>query len=194
MFLFTVNNNLNLFYNSLYYAYTWHHIRIIRQQWQSLIMERWCITEREYMGLCFVTTWYKCSFFQLNYALWEQGRGGAPSAGAGILLQLLEETAREQVFLGSLWRGPCQSRWILSEKLWPVEHAYWNWFILKDWSPWRGPVLEQGKNVRKKWQRGAVPDWLQTPLPTCLCHLEWGAVGKVIRNEGMKLNMFFPWL
>lgn len=53
-------------------------------------------------------------------------------------------------------------------------------------------MLEQGENVRKKWQSETVTDWLQTPFPTCLCHLEGGAVGKGIRNEEMKLNFFFP--
>lgn len=78
------------------------------------------------------------------------------------------------------WRGPRWSRYLhcnhgrsyseaggyAMRELWPMERPCWGRFILKDWSPWEGPKLEQGKSVRRhEWRIGAVLHWPQPHFP-----------------------------
>ena len=43
--------------------------------------------------------------------------------------------------------------------------SVWGRFILKDYSHWIGPTLEEGKSVSRKEQQTTVKDWLQFFIP-----------------------------
>jgi len=70
----------------------------------------------------------------------------------------------------------------------PVEISpSWSRFMLKDSSLWRGPMLEQGKSVRRReWQASAGAQLL-TPHPPVL--LSGGGGAGRDRNEGVKFSL-----
>lgn len=145
-------------------------------------MERWCITEREYLVLCFITIWCKCSFFHLNYALW------APRSenSAEEVLQLLE-----QGFPCSSWKKQQGSRYFWAACGGDNARAgcgLWSMHTGTDIS-WRTEALGEDLcwSRGKMWGRSGRVKLLRTGCkphspPACVTWKE----GQWVKESGMK--------
>ena len=89
----------------------------------------------------------------------ERGGRGAPGTGAEIPLKPVEDHAGADSHTAAHGGHHAGGGGYFLTELQPVESPHWSKIILKDFSLWRGPTLEQGKSVRRKQrQRGAVMD------------------------------------
>jgi len=80
---------------------------------------------------------------------------------------------------GQRRRRSCSKVWY---SLQAMENPCWSRFILKNWSQWRGPTVEQGNSVRRKGQqRGSCCVLTANPLH----HWQWD---RGLRSEGVNVD------